>query len=41
VRVIRPAPIMSRSSKARHDPERTALALRELFAELDPDPPAS
>jgi uncharacterized cofD-like protein len=40
VRVIRSAPVMSRASKARHDPERTALALRELFAELDPDPAA-
>ena len=38
VRVIRAAPIMSRSSKARHDPDQTAHALRDLFATLDPDP---
>jgi uncharacterized cofD-like protein len=38
VRWLCPAPVMSRSSKARHDPERTALALRDMFATLDPDP---
>jgi uncharacterized cofD-like protein len=39
VRVVKAARVMSRSSKARHDPEQTALALRDLFTQLDPDPP--
>jgi uncharacterized cofD-like protein len=33
VQIVKGAAIMSRASKARHDPERTALALRELFEE--------
>jgi uncharacterized cofD-like protein len=40
VPLIRPAEIMSRASKARHDPGRTATALRELFAVLAPAPEA-
>jgi hypothetical protein len=39
VRSVKHAAIMSRTSKARHDPERTALALRDLFSELIPDAP--
>ena len=38
VALIRPANVMSRASKARHDPGRTATALRELFAVLAPAP---
>ena len=35
VPLIWPAPVISTASKARHDPERTSLALLALFAALD------
>ena len=35
VPMIRAAPVMSASSKARHDPERTARALLDLFDALE------
>jgi uncharacterized cofD-like protein len=45
VKVVKTASVMSESSKARHDPDRTALALLELFEQLErpsrPAPPAA